>query len=87
VLRPSALFVFTVEASEPSTQNLTPDLTLTLSSDHHEVNNGVGYQGFRLLPSGRFGYSKDYVDGVLARAMGNSYRTLMCVKTYLNRFR
>lgn len=51
VLRPSALFVFTVEAAEAP------------------ADGSAGFRGFRLLPSGRFGYSKAYVDAVVAESM------------------
>lgn len=53
VLRPKALFVFTVEAFEPE-------------------DPPVAFKGFRLLPSGRFGHSKSYIEAAVSKAMGSS---------------
>lgn len=36
-------------------------------------STGVNQRGYRLLRSGRFGYSKAYIDGLIANCMGSSF--------------
>jgi len=75
VLRPGAHFAFTVEAP-PADQLAQIVADYEAGGSSSSSTSSKGGKGYRLLKSGRFGYSKQYIDKLVA-ALGDSCDTVV----------